>query len=45
MFDCSYKYSWEHERYWRKTRTPQDNGCIGVDANRNWPYKWGGAIG
>jgi len=38
-----YKYTWEHDRLWRKNRAPNANStCIGVDLNRNWDYKWGG---
>ena len=36
-----YSYSWETDRMWRKTRSPQ-GGCFGVDPNRNWDYHWGG---
>ena len=37
----------QEERLWRKTRSPGCNLeagdlCHGVDANRNWGYKWGG---
>jgi len=35
-----YTYSWETDRMWRKTRSPQ-GGCFGVDPNRNWDYHWG----
>merc|ERR1719339_747813 len=35
-----YSYSWETDRMWRKTRSPQ-GGCFGVDPNRNWDYHWG----
>ncbi|XP_064645163.1 carboxypeptidase B-like [Lineus longissimus] len=38
-----YEYSWNMNRMWRKTVTPQyDLGspCIGVDPNRNWDYQW-----
>uniref|UniRef100_A0ABD2VZF3 Peptidase M14 domain-containing protein n=1 Tax=Trichogramma kaykai TaxID=54128 RepID=A0ABD2VZF3_9HYME len=36
-----YAYTHEHDRLWRKTRSPQANSkCTGVDANRNWDYKW-----
>ncbi|XP_072033949.1 carboxypeptidase B-like [Amphiura filiformis] len=38
-----YAYTWATERMWRKTRSLNpDFGCVGTDANRNWPYKWGG---
>jgi len=31
-------------RYWRKTRSTHSNGspCVGVDANRNFGFKWMG---
>eukprot|EP00927_Polykrikos_kofoidii_P065049 TRINITY_DN60845_c0_g1_i1.p1 TRINITY_DN60845_c0_g1~~TRINITY_DN60845_c0_g1_i1.p1 ORF type:complete len:491 (+),score=44.19 TRINITY_DN60845_c0_g1_i1:114-1586(+) len=43
-----YVHTWEVDRMWRKTRSnrtsrhrcPPD-GVSGVDANRNWGYKWG----
>lgn len=35
-----YKYTHTSERLWRKTRTPQGDGCYGVDPNRNWDYEW-----
>jgi len=35
-----YSYSWETDRMWRKTRSPQ-GGCFSVDPNRNWDYHWG----
>uniref|UniRef100_T1GWZ9 Peptidase M14 domain-containing protein n=1 Tax=Megaselia scalaris TaxID=36166 RepID=T1GWZ9_MEGSC len=28
------------DRMWRRTRSKQANGCIGVDANRNWDFHW-----
>ncbi|CAJ0954943.1 unnamed protein product [Ranitomeya imitator] len=31
-----YKYSWTHDRFWRKTRSRMRFNCYGVDANRNW---------
>ncbi|XP_026056726.1 carboxypeptidase A6 [Carassius auratus] len=36
-----YHYSWETDRFWRKTRSkiPKYH-CRGVDANRNWKVKW-----
>lgn len=38
-----YAYTWSTERMWRKTRSLNPEfGCVGTDANRNWPYKWGG---
>merc|ERR1712126_509158 len=35
-----YTYTFEQDRMWRKTRSPQ-GGCIGVDPNRNWDFHWG----
>jgi len=35
-----YTYTFETDRMWRKTRSPQ-GGCIGVDPNRNWDFHWG----
>ncbi|XP_023330917.1 carboxypeptidase B [Eurytemora carolleeae] len=34
-----YNYSYT-DRLWRKTRSPNDNGCFGTDANRNWGFHW-----
>ncbi len=36
------------DRLWRKTRSnatgdASDGRCVGVDANRNFPFKWNGA--
>ena len=38
-----YQYSREHDRMWRKTRSPTGSifGCKGVDPNRNWGFHWG----
>merc|ERR1712029_203776 len=39
-----YSYSFETDRMWRKTRSPQSGHgghCIGVDPNRNWDFHWG----
>lgn len=38
-----YQYSRDHDRMWRKTRSPTGSifGCKGVDPNRNWGYHWG----
>ena len=36
-----YIYTWTNDRMWRKTRTGPRQGCYGVDANRNWNFKWG----
>ncbi|KAJ4391785.1 hypothetical protein N0V93_005405 [Gnomoniopsis smithogilvyi] len=34
-------YSQTKDRMWRKTRqVNRRSKCIGVDMNRNWPYKW-----
>lgn len=30
-------------KYWRKNRTLNSDATIGVDLNRNYSYKWGGA--
>lgn len=35
-----YEYSHDYNPYWRKTRSYQD-GCYGVDANRNFDIYWG----
>ncbi|XP_002731440.1 carboxypeptidase B-like [Saccoglossus kowalevskii] len=38
-----YKYSWDEDRLWRKTRKPNEGReCVGTDPNRNWEYEWGG---
>nr|XP_054768799.1 carboxypeptidase B-like [Lytechinus pictus] len=41
-----YVHTWTKERMWRKTRSNNAensfSGCTGTDANRNWPYEWGG---
>lgn len=36
-----YQWSWDVDRYWRKTRRPNANGTFGVDPNRNWGFQWG----
>jgi len=38
-----YVYSHEHDRMWRKTRSPTGSvlGCKGVDPNRNWGFHFG----
>ncbi|MDQ8164206.1 MAG: M14 family zinc carboxypeptidase, partial [Gemmatimonadota bacterium] len=36
-----YQYTFTNERLWRKTRSPQANGNIGVDMNRNHTVSWG----
>lgn len=38
-----YVYTWEKNRNWRKTRSTNWLIFKGVDANRNWPFKWGAA--
>ncbi|KAL9959741.1 hypothetical protein ACROYT_G033096 [Oculina patagonica] len=44
-----YAYTWKNPkkykyRMWRKNRRYHPGyGCHGVDLNRNWGYKWGGA--
>ncbi|XP_023247794.1 zinc carboxypeptidase-like [Copidosoma floridanum] len=35
-----YVYTHEYDRLWRKTRSGKSDFCKGVDANRNWDYKW-----
>lgn len=35
-----YVYSWENDRYWRKTRSNYGTLCSGVDPNRNWSFHW-----
>ena len=39
-----YAYTFDSDRLWRKTRSPQRGGCVGVDPNRNWDFHWGGRI-
>ncbi|KAI0300500.1 hypothetical protein B0F90DRAFT_1846663 [Multifurca ochricompacta] len=37
-----YAYTWDQDRFWYKNRLqfgPQA-GCVGIDMNRNWGYKW-----
>ena len=36
-----YLYTQTNNRLWRKTRSPNEGGCVGTDANRNWGYHWG----
>ncbi|XP_046649992.1 carboxypeptidase B-like [Daphnia pulicaria] len=41
-----YEYSHVSSRLWRKTRSPSEvesGRCQGVDPNRNFDFKWGGA--
>ncbi|KAJ9596347.1 hypothetical protein L9F63_012622 [Diploptera punctata] len=35
-----YEYSRNHDHVWRKTRSKQENGCFGVDGNRNYDIHW-----
>jgi murein tripeptide amidase MpaA len=35
-----YRYSYENNRMWRKTRRPNSIRCFGTDANRNFGYQW-----
>ncbi|XP_041469204.1 carboxypeptidase B-like [Lytechinus variegatus] len=37
-----YKFSHTDDRMWRKNRNPNTGGCVGVDLNRNYDYKWEG---
>lgn len=36
-----YQYTFTSERLWRKTRSPQAGGSVGVDMNRNHSVAWG----
>jgi hypothetical protein len=36
-----YEYSRTNNRFWRKNRTPNPDGSVGTDLNRNWGEKWG----
>jgi len=38
-----YEYSRSGNRLWRKNRNKNNTKCVGVDLNRNFGYKWGGA--
>ncbi|XP_066995955.2 carboxypeptidase B [Anabrus simplex] len=38
-----YEHSHTGDRLWRKNRRSNGQGCLGVDLNRNFGYKWGGA--
>eukprot|EP01120_Amphizonella_sp_Union-15-10_P014818 TRINITY_DN7348_c0_g1_i3.p1 TRINITY_DN7348_c0_g1~~TRINITY_DN7348_c0_g1_i3.p1 ORF type:complete len:453 (-),score=96.70 TRINITY_DN7348_c0_g1_i3:111-1370(-) len=38
-----YEFAFTTTRLWRKNRKNNGNGVYGVDLNRNWDYKWGGA--
>lgn len=37
-----YSHGRNGERFWRKTRSPRRGqpNCVGVDPNRNYPFKW-----
>ncbi|KAK4057321.1 hypothetical protein OIO90_001818 [Microbotryomycetes sp. JL221] len=37
-----YEYTWspDGDRLWRKNRQPVGDGCLGIDLNKNWAYKW-----
>lgn len=37
-----YEYTWESDRHWYKNtmRLQNDDGCSGIDMNRNWGYGW-----
>ena len=39
-----YKYSWDEDRLWKKTRSDYGSpfGCIGTDLVRNWDWHFGG---
>merc|ERR1719282_1117632 len=38
-----FEYAHNNMRLWRKNRRQApDNGCAGVDLNRNFPIDWGG---
>ena len=36
-----YEYTFTNDRLWRKTRSPQAGGAVGVDLNRNHRQNWG----
>ena len=36
-----YEYTFTNDRLWRKTRSPQAGGAVGVDMNRNHRQNWG----
>jgi len=42
-----YEYTWDADRFWRKTRSNREHCSIlqdkvaGVDLNRNWGFTWG----
>ena len=35
-----YAYSYTTDRFWRKTRHPYSDFCVGADPNRNWDFHW-----
>lgn len=35
-----YEYSRNVEKYWRNTRSPNNDHCYGTDLNRNFNYSW-----
>ena len=35
-----YLHTQTDNRLWRKTRSPNGNGCYGTDPNRNFGYMW-----
>jgi len=35
-----FNFTFGGDRLWRKTRSLNNNGCIGVDPNRNFPFQW-----
>lgn len=37
-----YRYTWNGDRMWRKTRSDNNKRCMGVDPNRNWDVNWSG---
>jgi hypothetical protein len=37
-----YEFSRSSDREWRKTRSKNGQGCIGVDGNRNFDFHWDG---
>jgi hypothetical protein len=36
-----FEYTFTNDRLWRKTRSPQSGGAVGVDLNRNHRQNWG----
>ncbi|XP_049962039.1 carboxypeptidase B-like [Schistocerca serialis cubense] len=35
-----YEYTFKEDRMWRKTRSTEITGCVGVDGNRNFNFHW-----